>query len=583
VRLTLIIAASLCAASARAVTISPPYAQLVPGQALTLTASPPGVVWQVDNVTGNGISAGGVYTAPATPPSLGAVTVTAVSTTHPSETATATITLLHAPLTGTVFYVAPSGSDTNPGTITAPFATLQHAASVAVAGDTVLARAGIYNKLLSLTKSGTAAAPITFASYPGETATIDGTGLAIPGGQWGLITLTNVSNVIVEGFELRNYTTASLADVPIGIYVTGAGTGVQVVNNHIHAITTTAHTTPSQCGSDALGLAIYGSSAPAAIENLFIGGNQLDHLLTGCSESLTVNGNVTNYAVVSNLIFDNDNIGIDSIGFEGVSPNPSYDQARNGEIRGNVVYNITSYGNPDYGNQYGADGIYVDGGTHIVIEQNLVHDTDLGIEMASETPGRLTSYITARNNVLYTNYSNGISIGGYDITRGGSDHITVVDNTLFEDDTKSTGSGEFQIQFHATNNVFENNVAYAGPQGLFVNNLAADEPHPAALDHNLYFLPAGAANASFYWLAKPYNGLTAYRKASLQDAHTAFVNPVFDSLSGFDLDVQSTSPAIGAAVDLGAATLGSVDFAGNPRIGAGSKVTQGAYQLPGPP
>ncbi|MEJ0045794.1 MAG: hypothetical protein WDN04_06480 [Rhodospirillales bacterium] len=133
--------------------------------------------------------------------------MTAVSATNPADNATATVTLLAQPAAGTTYYVAPGGSDTNPGTLAAPFATLQHAATVAQAGDTVLARQGVYNALLTPPHSGNLAqGPITFASYPGETATIDGTGLAVPGGQNGLITLNNASYVIIEGFELRNYT-----------------------------------------------------------------------------------------------------------------------------------------------------------------------------------------------------------------------------------------------------------------------------------------------------------------------------------------------------------------------------------------
>ena len=52
------------------------------------------------------------------------------------------------------------------------------------------------------------------------------------------------------------------------------------------------------------------------------------------------------WSVTNNLIHDNNNIGIDAIGFEGVFPNSAYDQARNGEISGNIVYNITSNDNP---------------------------------------------------------------------------------------------------------------------------------------------------------------------------------------------------------------------------------------------
>ena len=562
------------------VTISPSYAQMIPGQTLAFAAGGGAVTWQANNVNGGSAAAGtitaaGVFTAPAALPSPAAVTVTAVSTSNPAQTATATVTLLaHVPA-GATYYVAPNGSDTNPGTEAAPFATLQHAAGVAVAGDTVLARQGVYNALVSPSASGNdAAGPITFASYPGETAVIDGTGLAIPGGQNGLITLRNVSAVIIEGFELRNYATASKKQVPIGIFVTGAGAGVQLVNNHVHDITTTAKTTPKQCGSNALGIAIYGSTAPASIGGIVVSGNELDHLHTGCSESLSLDGNVDGFAVTSNVIHDNDNIGIDASGFEKVSPDPAYDQPRNGEIRGNTVFNITSYGNPDYGKQYAADGIYVDGGTQITVEQNRVHDVDLGIELASEHKGRVTSYVTARNNVLYGNNANGISIGGYGRARGGSDHLTIVNNTLFANDTKKTGSGEFQIQWYATHNLVANNIVYAGAQGLLVHNFTTSEPNPAVLDYNLY---DSAGTAQFVWNRKAYRGFAAYQAGSGQDAHGLFADPMFRSLTLPDLDVQPGSPALLAGDPLGPDVVGAADFAGNPRITNG-RVSIGAYQ-----
>ena len=76
----------------------------------------------------------------------------------------------------------------------------------------------------------------------GQTPIIDGTGLGVPGGQWGLFTLQDSSYVVVQGFELRNYIAALRRDVPVGIYVFGAGSNVQIVNNHIHDIVTRAKT-----------------------------------------------------------------------------------------------------------------------------------------------------------------------------------------------------------------------------------------------------------------------------------------------------------------------------------------------------
>ena len=251
-------------------------------------------------------------------------------------------------------------------------------------------------------------------ALPGETAILDGTGLDIPQHQWGLFTLQNVSYVIVEGFEVRNYTTNSTRDVPIGIFVVGAGSSDQLVNNFVHDITTTAAHQSAQVRLECVRHhGVWHRRRPAAIDGLAVSGNEVSHLHTGCSETLSLDGNVTNWAVVNNLVHDNDNIAIGAIGFERVSKDPAYDQARDGVIRGNTVYNITSFGNPDYGNQYAADGIYVDGGTNIVIEQNRIHNVDLGIELASEHQGRTSSYVIARNNVVYSGNSAGISIGGY--------------------------------------------------------------------------------------------------------------------------------------------------------------------------
>ena len=183
--------------------------------------------------------------------------------------------------------------------------------------------------------SGTASNHITFANYPGQTAVIDGTGLSVSGTQ-GLINIVNQSYITVSGFEIRNYTTSSANPTPAGIWVTGSGSGVQLLNNVVHNITTT-----SEKNGNAFGIAVYGT-ASTPITNITISGNQVYSLKTGNSESLNVDGNVTYFSITNNVVHDNDNIGIDAIGFEGVGPSGS-DQAKYGEISGNTVYNITSY------------------------------------------------------------------------------------------------------------------------------------------------------------------------------------------------------------------------------------------------
>ena len=61
-----------------------------------------------------------------------------------------------------------SCSDTGPGTSTTPFCTIGAAAAKAVAGDSVLVRAGTYaGTSTNPANSGTAGSPITFTANPG--------------------------------------------------------------------------------------------------------------------------------------------------------------------------------------------------------------------------------------------------------------------------------------------------------------------------------------------------------------------------------------------------------------------------------
>ena len=538
-----------------------------------------GVIWEVNGIAGGSAETGtitqaGLYIAPASLAKSSRLVVTARPISEPQHPESALINLA----SGAVYYVATSGSDSNAGTLAAPWRTIQHAATSVKAGDTINIRAGVYNEAVTPAVSGSAAAgSITFQSYPGETATIDGTGLKVANGQSGLFNISNRDYITVSGLEIRNFTSTSDSQVPVGIYVSGADSNIQLLSNHVHAITTTAPANADNCASNALGIAIYGSQAPASINNLTISGNEVDHNKTGCSETLTLNGNVENFTVTGNLIHDNNNIGIDAIGFEGTSPQTAYDQARNGTISGNTVYNITSYGNPDYGNVYAADGIYVDGGTNIVIERNTVHDTDLNVEIASEHKGKLTSYITVRNNLIYHGNSNGISIGGYDSKRGGTDHCTIVNNTLFENDTQQTGSGEFQVQYYATNNVFKDNIIYAGAsQDLFFNNYTNSEGNPVDVDYNLYY-STDASDAQWTWNGTTYAGFSKYQSGTGKDPHSHFADPQFLSTSTPNLDISSGSPAVNTGVVLGSSVHGAVDFAGNPRIVNGL-INIGAYQ-----
>ena len=73
-------------------------------------------------------------------------------------------------------FVALNGDDVSgTGTIELPFKTIQKAAKVALPGDVVQVRAGIYRETVIPSKSGTVGNPITFQPYQNEMVTISGT------------------------------------------------------------------------------------------------------------------------------------------------------------------------------------------------------------------------------------------------------------------------------------------------------------------------------------------------------------------------------------------------------------------------
>jgi len=78
-------------------------------------------------------------------------------------------------ITGPAYYVSETGSDNNPGTFNKPFRTIQKAADLAQAGDTIYIREGTYREGDIRPKSdGAADKPITFTAYTNEDAVISG-------------------------------------------------------------------------------------------------------------------------------------------------------------------------------------------------------------------------------------------------------------------------------------------------------------------------------------------------------------------------------------------------------------------------
>ena len=578
------------------VTISPSTITLgtMATQPFTATvsgSSNTGVTWQVNGVSG-GSSANGListtvlntsnealYLAPSSVPSPASVSVTAISQADSTKSATATVTIQLPSRSGNTYYVSTGGNDSNAGTSSAPWRHINYAASKAQAGDTVQVAAGTYNELVTIPNSGNSSSGyISFIGAPG--AIVDGTGLT-PTGQQGLFSLEGAhSYIIIQGFEIRNFSASGKA-VPVGIDFEGTGSNIEFLNNHIHNIVIGGSTCS---GANGLGVAVYGtgSTATTQISNLTFYGNELDHNVTGCSENVSFDGNVQYFVEANNYVHNANNICLDNIGFEGVSSNVSYDQARDGWVFQNRLDGCTSTSNPVYKNKVGADGYYCDGCTRVIVERNIISNSDLS-EMASEHAGHVSSYVIFRNNIIYNSLYIGLSIGGYSSHVGGSDHIVIVNNSLWDDGTfGSSGQGEFQIQYNATNNTVENNIFddYTLSTKYLVYDYTSSQPNPAVLDYNVEYDSAGASGALYDWQGQSITGFSAYKTASGQEAHSQFADPLYANITTqpYNFDLASGSPALNAGTNLGVNTVGVLDYAGNARVNGNGQINVGAYE-----
>lgn len=502
-------------------------------------------------------------------------------------------------------YVSPSGNDANPGTLAQPWKTLQKAATVAQPGDTVYARGGTYAERVAFKVSGTATAPIVFANYGGEQPVVDLTGVTPTAASNAIFRLVGRSYVTIRGFELCNLRTTSSSVVPTGIHIEGGGQGLHLEGNKLHHIEQN-NATKYNMAANGHGIAVYGN-ASAPVADLVIDGNEVSYLHLGASESIALNGNVTGFSVTNNFVHDCNNIGVDVIGYEGTSPVASLDRARNGRIAGNTICRIDSSSNPAYGGNLtrgggdqAAAGIYVDGGTQIVIERNHVFDCNYGVELACEHKNGLSDFVTLRDNLIRHNHQSGVALGGYDEKRGATENCTIANNTIYQNDTASGWAGQIGFQYYVRNNVFVNNVVWASaqtremlvhyPGGSTATRAQKEFGTGNVFSYNLYFAVGGSAtNLAFDVFSggkfRAFSSLAAWQASGLVggDVGSTYGNPQFSvAAPNLAATIEDFRPALGSPlIDTGSPVTipapGELDLAGTSRLG-GARVDRGAIE-----
>lgn len=437
------------------------------------------------------------------------------------------------PETDNALYVSVKGNDQNDGTKSKPFRTLEKAALEAEAGTTVYIRKGTYHEKLIVQHSGIKLKPVIFRAYKKEEVVLSGTNAK--GGQAGissLVTINDKNYVTIHGLTLQDIKTDVADETVVGIYVTGSSSHITLENNHVRRIETHAEE------GNAHGIAIYGTGP---MKDIKVINNTVENLKLGSSEALVLNGNIDGFKVESNLVRRSDNIGIDLIGHEGISNDEKADFVRNGVVKNNTVYEISSYGNPAYGEDYSAGGIYIDGGKNITLEENIIYKCDIGIEAASEHAGKYAEQVIIINNIIYDNFYTGISIGGYDEKRGGTINSTISQNVIYRNDTKGLNGGQLLLQHDTKNNVIEKNILTAGPSRLFIANYFSTN-HKNKLKKNVFHKEKGKTGF-WVWKEEEYTAFPEFISASNSDTQSIYADPKFKHEDKYDFRLKKGSPA----------------------------------------
>lgn len=194
-----------------------------------------------------------------------------------SVSASQSVSPVHAPK---IYYVNPSGNDSNSGSSTAPFKTFTKAVSVLVAGDTLMVSGTFNNQILSVAKSGTASAPITIV---GNNAIINAQGIKNNG-----IHVTG-NYINISGFDVRN----------------SYEHGVLISGKHIKFENSSVHHGVLENGSNGncTGISGWASGVKLSVgaENITIRGNTV---YENCGEGIAITRGV-NVLVENNTVRDN--------------------------------------------------------------------------------------------------------------------------------------------------------------------------------------------------------------------------------------------------------------------------------------
>lgn len=447
-------------------------------------------------------------------------------------------------------YVSPTGSDSNTGTASAPFKTVQKALDTVKAGQTIYLREGTYTALNTFKSSGTEGNYITLRNYPGEKPYLTMTA----GSSGAILRLDGNDYIKIEGLEIGGLSSA----IAQGILLDGNENHVIIRNNDIHNFVTTKPGENENGEANAILCYGEGKTEEDSINNICIENNLVHNNTTGWCESVSVTGNTKYVNIINNTVYDNTNIGIDFYGNAGYCSIPALDQPRYCVAAGNVIYGSIC----DYAE---CAGLYVDGARDIVLENNISHDNMYGIEIGSEElqADYPVKNIIARNNLVYNNSAGGIRVGGYDRNKTGYVTDTKIYNNTVVNNGEGEGGWNGELCFVKCDGVdVRNNIVYKDNKNypMIGGDLAKEYVKNVTFSNNVFYNPLGAEEIYFEFAKGSAEGIAAFNEQT--GGNDTFGKPDFNA----DYSLKAGSYGIDAGADVSNDMGTLTDLANNGRI-----------------